>query len=336
MGHKETSERIAREGIGVECAPDHADAADRLGDYVGHAGRRGRDGRLRLSGRRDSAGLRRAAQVSHPARAGAPRAGRGAHGRRLRARFGQGGRGHCHQRSGRDESRDRHRHGDAGFDSHRLHHRQRVEQVLGTDAFQEVDITGITLPVTKHNFLVSKAEDMARGAAPCVSDCAIGAARARCWWTLPRMRSRRTAVFDFEAAKPRAVSPASHAARGGIGTGAGRRADSQREAAGDSGRPRRDGVRRDGAGAHAGRARADSCGAHAAGAGRISRFASAEPGHDGHARRGVGESRHSGSRSADRLRHALRRSRDGQADGLRARRPRRFTSRSIRRRSTRT
>src|SRR5580658_7050650 len=34
-------------------------------------------------------------------------------------------------------------------------------KVLGTDAFQEVDITGITLPVTKHNFLVSKAEDVA-------------------------------------------------------------------------------------------------------------------------------------------------------------------------------
>ena len=35
-------------------------------------------------------------------------------------------------------------------------------KVLGTDAFQEVDITGITLPVTKHNFLVNKAEDIAR------------------------------------------------------------------------------------------------------------------------------------------------------------------------------
>ena len=34
--------------------------------------------------------------------------------------------------------------------------------MLGTDAFQEVDITGITLPVTKHNFLVNKAEDLAR------------------------------------------------------------------------------------------------------------------------------------------------------------------------------
>src|SRR5580698_10070027 len=34
-------------------------------------------------------------------------------------------------------------------------------KVLGTDAFQEIDITGITLPVTKHNFLVSRAQDIA-------------------------------------------------------------------------------------------------------------------------------------------------------------------------------
>src|SRR5579859_3866119 len=32
---------------------------------------------------------------------------------------------------------------------------------LGTDAFQETDITGITLPVTKHNYLVKRAEDVA-------------------------------------------------------------------------------------------------------------------------------------------------------------------------------
>jgi acetolactate synthase-1/2/3 large subunit len=34
--------------------------------------------------------------------------------------------------------------------------------VIGTDAFQEADISGITLPVTKHNFLVTKPEDIAR------------------------------------------------------------------------------------------------------------------------------------------------------------------------------
>ena len=32
--------------------------------------------------------------------------------------------------------------------------------VLGTDAFQEVDTTGITLPITKHNYLVTRAADI--------------------------------------------------------------------------------------------------------------------------------------------------------------------------------
>src|SRR6201982_2900184 len=38
---------------------------------------------------------------------------------------------------------------------------QVSSKVLGSDAFQEVDITGITLPITKHNFLVTSAEDIA-------------------------------------------------------------------------------------------------------------------------------------------------------------------------------
>ncbi len=32
---------------------------------------------------------------------------------------------------------------------------------IGTDAFQEADISGITLPITKHNFLVQSADDVA-------------------------------------------------------------------------------------------------------------------------------------------------------------------------------
>lgn len=35
-------------------------------------------------------------------------------------------------------------------------------ELLGTDAFQEADITGITMPITKHNFLVRRAEDIPR------------------------------------------------------------------------------------------------------------------------------------------------------------------------------
>jgi acetolactate synthase I/II/III large subunit len=34
--------------------------------------------------------------------------------------------------------------------------------LIGTDGFQEADISGITLPITKHNFLVTKAGDIAR------------------------------------------------------------------------------------------------------------------------------------------------------------------------------
>lgn len=33
--------------------------------------------------------------------------------------------------------------------------------VIGSDAFQEVDITGITLPITKHNYLITAAEELA-------------------------------------------------------------------------------------------------------------------------------------------------------------------------------
>ena len=39
---------------------------------------------------------------------------------------------------------------------------QQATTLIGTDAFQEADICGITLPVTKHNFLVTKAEDIPR------------------------------------------------------------------------------------------------------------------------------------------------------------------------------
>ena len=33
--------------------------------------------------------------------------------------------------------------------------------VIGTDGFQEIDITGITLPITKHNYFVGSIEDLA-------------------------------------------------------------------------------------------------------------------------------------------------------------------------------
>jgi acetolactate synthase-1/2/3 large subunit len=39
---------------------------------------------------------------------------------------------------------------------------QVASSLIGTDGFQEADIAGITLPVTKHNFLVTEAGDIAR------------------------------------------------------------------------------------------------------------------------------------------------------------------------------
>jgi len=35
-------------------------------------------------------------------------------------------------------------------------------KAIGTDAFQETDVTGVTIPVTKHNYLVTKPDDIAR------------------------------------------------------------------------------------------------------------------------------------------------------------------------------
>ena len=42
---------------------------------------------------------------------------------------------------------------------------QVASGAIGTDAFQEADIRGITMPVTKHSFLVTRAEDIARSVA---------------------------------------------------------------------------------------------------------------------------------------------------------------------------
>jgi acetolactate synthase I/II/III large subunit len=39
---------------------------------------------------------------------------------------------------------------------------QVSSKVLGSDAFQEIDITGITMPITKHNVVVTRPEDIAR------------------------------------------------------------------------------------------------------------------------------------------------------------------------------
>src|SRR6201998_2877662 len=41
-------------------------------------------------------------------------------------------------------------------------HGQVGSKLIGSDAFQETDITGVTLPITKHNYLVTHASEVAR------------------------------------------------------------------------------------------------------------------------------------------------------------------------------
>ena len=43
---------------------------------------------------------------------------------------------------------------------------QVADRLIGTDGFQEADISGITLPITKHNFLVTEAGGHRRGPSP--------------------------------------------------------------------------------------------------------------------------------------------------------------------------
>src|ERR1700742_4500236 len=45
---------------------------------------------------------------------------------------------------------------------------------IGTDAFQEADISGITLPITKHSFLVQRPEDVAGAIAAAVHLASTG------------------------------------------------------------------------------------------------------------------------------------------------------------------
>ncbi len=83
---------------------------------------------------------------------------------------------------------------------------QVSSKVLGSDAFQEVDITGITLPITKHNFLVTRAEEIA----PTVR-LAFQIARSGrpgpVLVDITKDAQQATATYDFDAAAPAAYRP---------------------------------------------------------------------------------------------------------------------------------
>ena len=83
---------------------------------------------------------------------------------------------------------------------------QVSSKVLGSDAFQEIDITGITLPITKHNFLVTRAEDIA----PTLREAFQIATTGRPGPVLvdiTKDAQQASALFDFEAAAPPPARP---------------------------------------------------------------------------------------------------------------------------------
>src|SRR5213596_374514 len=77
--------------------------------------------------------------------------------------------------------------------------------LIGSDAFQETDITGITLPITKHNYLVTHAADIA----PTVREAFAVAGGGRPGPVLidiAKDAQLGTAEFDWDAAAPDVAS----------------------------------------------------------------------------------------------------------------------------------
>jgi len=75
-------------------------------------------------------------------------------------------------------------------------------RLIGSDAFQETDITGVTLPVTKHNYLVTKASDVAAA----VREAFYLAKTGRPGPVLidiTKDAQQSQAEFDYDAAAPR-------------------------------------------------------------------------------------------------------------------------------------
>ncbi|MFI5101883.1 MAG: biosynthetic-type acetolactate synthase large subunit [Terriglobales bacterium] len=74
-------------------------------------------------------------------------------------------------------------------------------KLIGSDAFQETDITGVTLPITKHNYLVTHANEVART----IREAFYVARSGRPGPVLvdiTKDAQQGTCEFDWEAAKP--------------------------------------------------------------------------------------------------------------------------------------
>ncbi len=192
---------------------------------------------------------------------------------------------------------------------------------IGTDAFQEADIVGITMPITKHNFLVQSADDIPRTIAEAFhlagtgrpgpvlvdipKDVLTGAGRFAWPPTLDLPGYHPTTRPHGKQVREAARLIAERAAPGAL-----RR---RRRAQGARGR-RAAGARR--ADRHPGRHHPD-------GPRRVPRQPPAAPRHARHARQRRRGDRAAEERPADLPRRALRRPGDRQAVVVRARRGRR-------------
>ncbi len=190
-------------------------------------------------------------------------------------------------------------------------------RMIGSDAFQETDITGITIPITKHNYLVTRAEDVA----PAVREAFAVARSGRPGPVLvdiTKDAQQGSAEVDWNAAVAPIVETRDDALPG---DGTWQEAVDLINAAerpADPRRPRDHAVGRRAGGSGVRRARRHPDRRHAARAGRHPRVARSQPRHDGHARRDVGEPRDPGVGSPHRPGHAVRRPRHRQPQDLRA------------------
>ena len=211
---------------------------------------------------------------------------------------------------------------------------QVIQPLIGRDAFQEVDITGITLPVTKHNYLVNRIQDLA----PTIKEAFHLATSGRPGPVLidiPKTLFLQKHEYDYpETVYRRGYQPTSvpnmrqvrlaaeaikKARKPLIMAGHGIMLSGATELFRDIRREDR----------HSGRI-------HAARSGHVPRIPSARPGPDGHARPQARQRCPRRVRSAHQHRRALRRSGDRSGQRFRAKTRSSFTSISTRRRSGRT
>ncbi len=75
-------------------------------------------------------------------------------------------------------------------------------KAIGTDAFQETDVTGVTLPVTKHNYLVTRADEIARTLREAFYIARSGRP-GPVLVDITKDAQQTTAEYDWDAAAPR-------------------------------------------------------------------------------------------------------------------------------------